>query len=114
VTGTGVVAFATASIELVDFDPAKVAPGKITGVLMEGEVPQIGLEVVLKDDKGADRAKAATTAGGAFAFDPVPPGTYKLVAIKRVSGAEKEASAEVKLAPGGAERRRLDLYLTGK
>jgi hypothetical protein len=107
VNGAGLSSFATVAVELTDADPDKDKPGKIEGTVYEGAVAQPDLEVVLRDDKGAEKGRTKTNADGKFAFEKLPPGPYSLTveksATKRQGRAnvvvepEKTATAEIKL-----------------
>ncbi len=111
VTGVGLGEFGKATLELVDFDPEKTAPGRIDGVVLAGDIPQGGLDVVLKDDKGAEKAKAKTKADGSFAFEGVAPGTYKVTARKPTSAAFLKGGADAKVEPGGKTAVKVELFL---
>jgi hypothetical protein len=113
-TAAGLITPVAANVELVPFDPVKTAPGTIRGVLSEGQVSQVGIEVVLKDDKGVEKARVKTAAGGVYKFENVAPGDYRVSARKFVSGATKAASASAKVAPKGETTADLNLYLSGK
>jgi hypothetical protein len=75
-------------------------PGKIEGTILEGasddERPQANLEVVLRDEKGAEKAKAKTDEKGKFVFDNVEPGKYKITTVKTASVTKAEKAVEVK------------------
>ena len=88
---------AVTSVTVLDpRDPkAPAAPGKIEGKVFEGDRPQPGLEVALRDDKGKDQAKAKTDEKGAFVFDGVLPGKYSVATAKSASRTKGEASVEV-------------------
>ena len=114
VSGTGAATAAVGAVELVDFDPVQTAPGKVIGTVVEGQIPQPGLEVVLRDEKGGERGKTKSGADGGFKFDPIPPGAYKVLARKPISGSAKEGTTDVKVPPGGVGKARVELYLSGR
>ena len=58
--------FATVTVDLLEANPALTAKGTIKGTVIEGDRPQAGLDVVLTDDKGAEKAKVKTKADGTF------------------------------------------------
>ena len=112
----GLSTFATTSIELTEDDPAKTAPGKITGTVVQGGQPQADLEVVLTDEKGAEKGKAKTKADGTYEFADVAPGKYRLNVKKASNGrvaAYPSAKADdfLTMAPGGAVTAPLALLL---
>lgn len=80
VSGVSLSTFDTASVQVVDAIP--VEPGRIQGVVSEGPRPQSGLDVILRDAKGAVLAQATTDRKGAFEFPGLPPGDYEVVSIK--------------------------------
>jgi hypothetical protein len=107
----GLSAFAKGTVELVDFDPVKNAPGAIQGNLYEGDIGQKGLTVVLLDAKGNKLAEQKAAADGAFLFENLPPGKYVLVAEKPAAGQRRRAIANVPVEPGQTARVRLELTL---
>lgn len=104
VNGAGQSAFESIEIRLVD--PGAAGAGKklfkISGQVVEGGRAQPGLDVVLKDDKGAP--KAATKTGkdpknpGGFTFENVPPGVYSVSSAKVGSNTKGEAPVTVEAA----------------
>jgi hypothetical protein len=74
---------------------AAQAPGRITGTVVEGDRPQAGLDVLLKNAAGKQIAATRTAAGGVFAFEKVPPGTYLVSSSKPFSQTGREAKAVV-------------------
>ncbi len=104
-------AFVKESIELVDFDPVKSAPGTIEGVVVEGTRIQVGVAVVLLDAKGNTLAEQKTKAGGAFAFTNLAPGVYTIRATKPTAGTPLVGAARVELAPGKSKRLTIALFL---
>ena len=115
VNQVGLSTFATISVELTEEDSAKSAPGKIAGTVLQGAQPQGELEVVLSDDKGAEKGKAKTKADGTFAFEDVAPGKYRLAVTKasngRVAAFPRKAGDFLTLAPGGSATAELSLLL---
>ena len=75
VAGVGLSQSATASVEVVEAIP--VEPGGIRGTVREGERPQVGFEVVARDEKNAERGKAKTDDRGRFTIGGLPPGSYQ-------------------------------------
>jgi hypothetical protein len=111
VSNVGLVTLARGSVELVDYDPEKAAPGGIRGVVMLGDRPQAGLDVVLSDEKGAARQKAKSGADGSFAFEGLAPGKYRVAASKPGSASDRRGQADVTVGPGKQAAARIDLYL---
>ncbi len=111
VSGTGMDAYGTASLELVDYDPAKSEPGIIQGVVAIGTAAQPGVEVTLVNSKGAVVKQAKTDSKGLFQFDGMAPGEYAVQSSRRISGADKVGSAAAKVVAGGRVAVRIELYL---
>lgn len=88
----GLSSFVTTEIDVTDAD---LGGGKIRGKVLEGNIPQSGLEVVLADSKGAPQAKATTAADGSFSFESLKPGSYVASASKPTSGRRGAATVEV-------------------
>ena len=88
----GLSTFITTTIEITDAD---IGGGKIQGKVVEGTIPQSGVEVILADGKGAPQAKATTAADGSFSFQSLKPGKYVASASKPTSGRRGEASVVV-------------------
>src|SRR5262249_23715510 len=88
-------------------DPAKVIPGSIRGTVVEGALSQSGLDVILKDEKGAEKDRAKTRDDGSFEFAKVLPGKDTVSCTKtatnrigqgKVEGvAEHQAAVTIKL-----------------
>ncbi|MGL4461796.1 MAG: carboxypeptidase regulatory-like domain-containing protein, partial [Planctomycetia bacterium] len=73
---------------------------RIRGMVREGALPQAGVEVVLADSTGkVGKMKTKTDAGGAYAFENVPPGAYLVMSAKVVSTLRK-GSAPVAVEAG--------------
>src|SRR5439155_1085184 len=74
VNAVGLSTFETVSVELTETDPAKTGPGKISGKVVQGPLPQPGLVVLLSDEKGLEKKRTTTRKDGTFLFDDVSPG----------------------------------------
>jgi len=85
-------------IKLVD---AKAATATIKGEVVEGERPQAGLEVVLRDPQGSPKDKTKTDDAGKFVFKDVAPGQYQIVVQKTGSKTKGQAVVQV----GGGEEK---------
>ncbi|MFO0841560.1 MAG: carboxypeptidase-like regulatory domain-containing protein [Gemmataceae bacterium] len=112
----GLSAFATTTVDLEENDPAKTAPGKILGKVLEGDRPQAGLTVYLTDDKRAERGKQVSKADGSFEFDNLPAGKYRLgveraTPNRRVATYPRKGTDFIELAPGGSVTADLSLLL---
>ena len=94
ITGVGLEALDTASIELGDTDP--VVTGAIRGIVKEGTLAQKDLVVGLFDAKGDKLREARTSETGSFRFEDVPPGAYFLTSERPVAATKGQATAEVK------------------
>jgi|GEM_PF-1715111 len=94
VTGVGLDALGTASIELADTDP--VATGTVRGVVREGSLAQKDLVVGLFDAKGNKLREARTSETGWFRFEDLTPGIYFLTCGRPVAATRGQAKAEVK------------------
>jgi hypothetical protein len=93
INGVGESTFATTTIELLDKAPPP--PTRITGTVCEGPRPQPGLDVVLRDEKGAIKARTKTADDGTFTFENIAPGTYKVSTSKPATQRKGEASVTV-------------------
>ena len=103
VNAAGLTSFATTTIELTDADPGANDPGRIEGAVYEGSVVQPSLDVVLRDDKGVEKARAKTNTDGKFVFEKVLPGPYALTVEKTATKRYGTANVTVeagKTAPG--------------
>lgn len=107
VNNVGLGAFATESIELLETDP--INPGLIHGKLVEGAIPQAGIDVTLHDEKGAEKARTTTGADGNFRFGVIPPGKYELRASKAVSN--RKATKSIVVEAGKPLDVTLELFL---
>ena len=88
----GLSTFITTTVDVTDAD---IGGGKIQGKVVEGTIPQPGVEVILADGKGAQKGKATTAPDGSFSFQSLKPGKYVAKASKPTSGRKGEASVEV-------------------
>ncbi|MGL4552315.1 MAG: carboxypeptidase regulatory-like domain-containing protein, partial [Gemmataceae bacterium] len=112
VNAVGLTAFATTSIDLADDDPEKSKPATVKGRLLEGERPQPGIDVVMTDEKGAEKGRATTDEDGAYAFKGVAPGKYRLSATKRTRRASHPRTpGTFEVAPGATVTADLVLFL---
>ena len=105
-SATGLSSFATATLELIDQE-APPETGRIEGKVAEGPRAQEGLTVVLRDEKNEVRGQTTTDADGAYKFENVKPGKYRVIASK--PKAKRTADKPVDVAPGATVR--LDLTL---
>jgi hypothetical protein len=109
VNRVGLHAFATGSIVLLDTDPRKTGPGRITGIVLEGPREQPDLEVILRDLKGAEKGKTKTKADGTFVFEGLAPGKYRVFSFKPAS--QRRGSAEAAVEPRRTTDVRIELSL---
>ena len=93
----GLTTTATTLVELLDAVP--VTGGTVRGTVVEGPRPQPGLAVTLADEKGGEKAKAKTGDDGAFVFENVAPGKYKVLSAKP-DAMRKGQSAVIIVEPG--------------
>ena len=63
-------------------EPVKTGLGEIRGKVVEGPRPQPNLVVTLIDERGKEIARTRTGLDGAFVFDRLPPGRYRLLCVK--------------------------------
>ena len=110
VNGAGRSSFAT---EVIDFlDPADFARqpnGSIAGRVMEGDRPQGGLVVVLRNAKGEPAGQTKTDRDGTFAFEDLPPGKYGVESSKPVTN--RFGSKPVEVRPGKPTPVTIELFL---
>lgn len=93
VSGVGLSSFDTATVEVVDTIP--IEPGQLQGKVVEGPRPQPGLDLIVTDSKGAEKARAKTDNSGRFAFPSLPPGPYRIICLKPTPPTRGEAQAIV-------------------
>lgn len=100
----GLSATETVRIQLVDpangsktgpDGAAGAKPGSIAGSVLEGDRPQAGLEVALRDEKNNLKASTTTDAAGTFLFKDVTPGAYKVVSGKSAAKTKGETPVSV-------------------
>ena len=115
INGVGLSTFDTITVNLLEANPALTAKGKILGKVMEGDRPQAGLEVVLTDERGAEKGRVKTKDDGTFEFADLPPGKYKVSASKSSDGRKgvypRQPRDFIDLKPGGAATVELPLFL---
>jgi len=83
-------------IEIVD---AKPGLGTIEGKVDFGDRPQPGVTISLRGDDGKEKAATTTNDKGQFKFVRVPPGVYRLVALKKDSSTGAAATAPAVVEP---------------
>ncbi|MFL5339032.1 MAG: carboxypeptidase regulatory-like domain-containing protein [Gemmataceae bacterium] len=85
--------------------------GTITGVVRLGQFgkPQPGVTVVLKDADGKDKGGVKTNAKGAFVFEDVPPGGYKVGASMADAGPGTRGEAPVHVEAGKTTETEIQL-----
>lgn len=88
---TGLFLAILASVSLLQAQ----STGKITGKVLEGERPQPGLNVVLSDNDGKEKATTKTSDKGEFEFKDLAAGNYKVFSSKPVSGRKGMVSVVV-------------------
>jgi hypothetical protein len=113
INGAGLRKNLTATIPVVD--PEKVAEkekkakkASIAGAVREGDRPQVGVPVELRDRTRKVVANVKTGEGGTFLFKDLDPGTYTVVAAKTASRTRGEWSGTVK---EGEQKTGLDIKL---
>jgi hypothetical protein len=105
VNQAGLTDFGTRRVYLVDPPPAGVAKPDdksktpklpiIEGIVYEADRPQPNLSVVLRDAKGVAQDTVTTDTAGRFAFVNVPPGTYRVTAVKTADNTRGETPVTV-------------------
>ena len=110
-SGAGVAAAAPRAWTRPTRRTGQAEAGGHPGVVVEGELPQPGLtvQVFAAADPKAPKATVKTGDGGTFEAADLPPGKYRVVCEKPVSGRIAEAAADV--PAGGAAEVRLALLL---
>jgi hypothetical protein len=86
VSPDGGIAFGSTRLDLAENDAVLKRAGTIRGVVMEGNRRQAGLEVQLLDRKGNEVRRTRTSDSGAFGFQSVRPGKYRLLCVKPANG----------------------------
>jgi hypothetical protein len=114
--GAGVKSFGELKVILVDDanggkkgDGAAAKPGNLKGRVLEGDRPQGGLIVTLRDAKGEVKATTKTDAKGNFAFNDLPPGPYRVSSEKPSSGVTGSSPAQVQ--PGEKDPKPVEINL---
>jgi hypothetical protein len=95
VNRAGQSAFATTTIDLIDADPAKVLPGRMEGVVVEGGTPIPGLKVSLRNEKNVELQTTTTDENGAFKFEKLTPGKYLLYTSRPATKRQGSAIVDV-------------------
>jgi hypothetical protein len=89
INGAGLATNLTTQLPVIDPKiPVKVVAKKkasIAGTVTEGDRPQVGLPVQLRDAAGKIVETTKTTAGGAYLFKGLDPGSYRVTATKSAS-----------------------------
>jgi hypothetical protein len=115
VNAVGLSTFRSISVELEENDPAKTALGTIKGRVIESDRPQSGLEVILTDDKRAEKGRTKTKDDGTFELSDLPAGKYRLSVSKssngRVGTYPRTATEFIDLMPGGTVTAEVPLLL---
>jgi hypothetical protein len=115
VNSVGLASYATITVDLLEANPALTAKGTIKGRVVESDRPQAGLDVVLTDDKGAEKGKVKTKADGTFELADLPAGKYKVSATKSANGRKgvypRKNEDFIDLKPGGVESVEVVLFL---
>jgi hypothetical protein len=106
ISGVGLDAIHTASIELADTDP--IAPGALHGVVRAGPLAQPDLPVGLFDAEGKNLREARSSGDGTFQFDDLIPGVYFVTAARSADVTRGEAKVEVK--PGDTAEVTISLF----
>ncbi|MCE9533812.1 MAG: hypothetical protein K8T89_22195, partial [Planctomycetes bacterium] len=90
---------ATITVDLLDAaEFNKPIPGKIIGKVREGTLDQPGMIVILRDAKGAEKARTKTRENGTYEFLDVPPGKYSVFTNKTSTNRSANKVIEVKAA----------------
>jgi hypothetical protein len=117
VNQVGLSTFATTSIDLLETDPNLAKGGTIKGKVTEGDRPQVGLPVVLTDEKGVEKAQTKTKEGGVYEFTGLPPGKYRVSSVKtsnsRSGSVPRDPRLFIDLKAGTTETADVVLYLRG-
>jgi hypothetical protein len=113
-TLTGVKMGVTEKILLIPPAPPGTAANakkiaKITGTVREGDRPQAGLMVLLRDPKGMEKAKTKTDKKGEYVFDKVAPGSYFVYAERSVS--QTKGQTPVTVAEDSETISKIDIKL---
>ena len=98
----------TQTVILIDPPPPPTL-GVIEGRVELGGRGQPGLNVILRDADGKDKAAAGTDATGAFKFERVPPGLYRVVTSKPDSGVGTRGETPVTVEAGKVSKATIAL-----
>ncbi len=90
----------TVTIQLVDADKDKdkdkaKGPASIEGKVTMGGIPQPKVPVLLRDGDGKVKDTAVTNDAGIYLFKEVPPGSYRITAVKTGAATRGENAAQV-------------------
>jgi hypothetical protein len=98
--GVGLSTTERVLLGVADVPAEKVAAKKasIAGVVVEGDLPQMGLPVELRNSAGKVIATTKTDARGAFLFQDLDPDSYRVSSVK--TGDETKGETPVGLAAG--------------
>ena len=109
---TDVPANGTVTVQLVDPAAAGAAAvpkgAHIAGTVVEGGLPQPGLEVRLQDDKGVLKDSVKANAKGEYLFLDVPAGSYQVTSAK---GPDSTRGATAVTVVDGKNRDGVDVNL---
>jgi hypothetical protein len=90
--GAGLTRTVTATLDVIDpppEPPAAALKASIAGTVVEGDRPQVGLPVELRDGTGrVILATGKTGEGGTFLFKDLNPGLYRVVSMKTASNTQ--------------------------
>jgi hypothetical protein len=101
--GAGMSATETVIIKLVDAPKKGKAEGTtITGTIFQGDLLIPDVSVSLVDEKGVARANTTSREKGFYKFTGVPPGTYRVVAVRSAANTQGQAVVTI---PEGLEKK---------
>jgi Carboxypeptidase regulatory-like domain len=106
----GLKAFAAGSVELIDVEKEKPTYGVVIGTVVEGDRPQVGLTVILCDEKNHTISEVQTKEGGAFRFEMVPPGKYTVTSRKKTSTLPRVGKTDVEVKTGATSKVKVELF----
>lgn len=109
VNHAGMVSSDTVTVEVTEREPGKTGLGEIHGQVTEGPRPQPNLLVTLLDERGKEIAHTRTQPDGAYRFSQLPPGRYRVIAVKPES--QRRASQDVNVEADRPTRTDLALAL---
>jgi hypothetical protein len=109
VNHAGMATIDTAAVEVIDHEPGKTGRGEIRGKVFEGPRPQANLLVSLIDERGNTIARTTTGIDGAYLFEQVAPGAYRVQCIKPES--QRRATLNVTVEPDRMSKADLALSL---